>query len=294
MELTTLKYFVTLARELHFRRAAKKLNITQAPLSSAIKKLEEQLQVRLFERTSRTVNLTQAGEIFLPEAEAVLKRADQALQTMADYRSGSRGQLAIGYNETAFNTFFPELLSTLHANHENLKLELRELETAEQMRALKEGSIDIAFMRPYGIDLSGLKSQLVSCEKYLLVMQKSHSLAKLEKITVEDLSGESIILFAREVNPAVYDRLSTLLTTPHLAPPSFRQDARNKSSMLALTAAGFGAALLPESSTKDLHSCLTSRTLDIPLPTVDIMAVWSPERESELLKKVISCLPELI
>ncbi|MBE6391756.1 MAG: LysR family transcriptional regulator [Lentisphaerae bacterium] len=291
MELTTLKYFVTVAKELHFRRAAARLNITQAPLSAAIKKLEDELEVQLFERTSRSVKLTAAGTLFLAEAEAVLQRTETALTRMADLRSGSTGQLSIGYNETALNTFLPQLLSTLRNGFGNIQFELRELETAEQLNFLRDGTIDIGFMRPYGFDLTGLEHRLIWRESYVLVMPEDHELAAKNTISAADLSGKSVILFARDVNPMIYDRITISLSTGQLPSPHFRQDARNKSSMLALAAAGFGAALLPESSTRELHRDLVSRPLDIPLPPVEIMAVWNPERTSRVLHKILDCLP---
>ena len=291
MELTTLRYFVTVAKELHFRRAAAKLNITQAPLSSAIKKLEEELELQLFERTSRSVKLTAAGVLFLSEAEAILKRTATALNRMADLRAGDCGQVAIGYNETAFNTFLPQLLTALRTGFNNIQFELRELETAEQLNFLRDGTIDIGFMRPYGFDLTGLEHRLIWQESYVLVMPVDHPLAEKNSISVSDLAGESIILFARDVNPMIYDRITISLSTGELPPPHFRQDARNKSSMLALAAAGFGAALLPESSIRELHSNLCSRPLSIPLPPVEIMAVWNPERITAMLQKILNCLP---
>lgn len=291
MELTTLKYFVTVAKELHFRRAAARLNITQAPLSAAIKKLEDELEVQLFERTSRTVKLTPAGTLFLTEAEAILQRTAAALNRMADLRSGNGVQLSIGYNETALNTFLPELLALLRKKFSRIQFALRELETAEQLKLLRDGTLDIGFMRPFGFDLAGLDSRLIRQESYVLVMPENHPLARCETIAATDLAGENIILFARDVNPMIYDRITLILSAPHLPPPHFRQDARNKSSMLALAAAGFGAALLPESSSKDLHSDLVSRPLSIPLPPVEIMAVWNPERTSLMLEKVLDFLP---
>ena len=291
MELTTLKYFVTVAKELHFRRAAARLNITQAPLSAAIKKLEDELEVKLFERTSRTVKLTPAGTLFLTEAEAILQRTAAALNRMAELRSGSSGQLAIAYNETAFNTFLPQLLVMLRTRFSQIQFELREQETAEQLKNLRGGTIDIGFMRPYGFDLTGLEYRRIWQESYSLVMPQDHPLAARKTITASDLAGESIILFARDVNPMIYDRITVLLSTENLPAPHFRQDARNKSSMLALAAAGFGAALLPESSTRELHSGLCRRQLEIPLPQVEIMAVWDPKRITGVLQKVLDHLP---
>ena len=291
MELTALRYFVTVGKELHFHRAAAKLNMTQAPLSAAIRKLEDELETKLFERTSRSVKLTEAGELFLEEAEAVLHRAELARQRLDDLISGRGSRLAIGYNELALNTFLPQLLARCRTRQSNLQLALRELETAEQIRGLREEELDIGFMRPFGFDLTGLRTQLVIRENYRLVMQETHPLAKTEKITARQLSGRSVILFARDVNPAIYDRLTAALTTEYAPPPEFRQDARNKGSMLAMVKAGFGAALLPESICRGHLPGLTVRGLDISLPSVDIMAVWNPARQSGVLKRFLALLP---
>ena len=293
MELTSLRYFVTVAKELHFRRAAAKLNMTQSPLSTAIKKLEDELNTPLFERTSRSVKLTEAGEFFLPEAEAVLLRADLAKERMQKMLSGSDSKISIGYNEPALNTFLPAVLARCRKNLAGLQLELRELETAEQLKSLAEGHLDVGFMRPAGFDLDGFESKLLHRENYRLVMQYSNKLAVLPEITVNDLSGQNLILFAREVNPAAFDSLTAALTPAALPPPVFRQDARNKHSMLAMVKAGFGAALMPESCCKESVEHLAVRELSIPLPCVEIMALWRKEKNSgSTLKKFISLLPE--
>lgn len=290
MELTSLRYFVMVARELHFHRAAEKLHITQAPLSAAIRKLEDELEVRLFDRTSRSVKLTAAGAFFLPEAEAVLSRAELARRRLSEKVSGAFGRLSIGYNETAMNSFLPEMLARCRRKHPGLQLELRELETGEQLSMLRQGKLDIGFMRPFGFDLAGLESRLISSERYLLVMPEDHPLACPNEVTCKDLAGENIILFAREVNPAVYDRLTAALTVSRTSPPHFRQDARNKNSMLAMVKAGFGAALLPESCCRGPLEGLTVREVRTELPPVDILAVWDPKRLTGALESFISRL----
>lgn len=294
MELTQLKYFLTVANTLHFRKAAGKLNMTQAPLSSSIKKLEEELETKLFERTSRSVKLTLAGEFFRKEAESILERAEQAKRKLKKLQEDSSSHISIGYNEPSLNTFLPSFLARSRKETKVFFPQMRELETSQQLALLRSGELDIGFMRPYGFDLTGLKSILVFREKYVLVMPEDHILAQKEKITKKDLSNENIILFAREVNPAIYDRLTDALTEETLPPPVFRQDARNKSSMLALVEAGFGSALLPGSTLKEEHnSFLVKKDLSFPLPSVDILAVWDEKNSSSLLRKLLKLLPEL-
>ena len=149
MELTALRYFVTVARKLHFRKAAAELNITQAPLSAAIRKLEDELDVRLFNRTSRTVELTEAGKFFLSEAEAVLNRAEQAQKRLQGFLEEQSEKVVIGYNEPAIHSFLPGVLAKARRAKAGLQLQLRELETAEQWEMLKKGELDIGFMRPF-------------------------------------------------------------------------------------------------------------------------------------------------
>jgi len=291
MELTALRYFVMVGKELHFHRAAEKLNMTQAPLSAAIRKLEDELETKLFERTSRSVKLTPAGELFLKEAEAVLDRASLARQRLNELIAGRENRLSIGYNELSLNTFLPQLLAKCRARQNKLQLSLRELEAAEQIRGLREENLDIGFMRPFGFDLTGLQTKLVIREKYKLVMPETHPLAGEKHITARQLSGHSIILFARDVNPAIFDHLTAALSTAYAPSPEFRQDARNKSSMLAMVKAGFGAALLPESICRGIGPGVIVRELDAALPSVDILAVWNPAHRSRVLDRFLSLLP---
>lgn len=293
MELTQLRYFLMVADTLHFRRAAEKLHMTQAPLSSAIKKLEEELETKLFDRTSRSVKLTRSGEFFRQEAESILERAEQARRKLKKLLEEASSHISIGYNEPSLNTFLPSFLARARKETELFFPQMRELETSQQLALLRSGELDIGFMRPYGFDLTGLKSILVFQEKYVLVTPKAHPLARKEKITRKDLSGENIILFVREVNPAIYDHLTAALTEETLPPPIFRQDARNKSSMLALVEAGFGSALLPDSTLKeDKNSLLIKKDLSFPLPSVDILAVWDEKNRAPLLSKLLKLLPE--
>ena len=276
MELITLKYFVTVAQELHFRRAAEKLHMTQAPLSVAIRKLEDELETELFERSSRSVKLTEAGEFFLPEAEAVLIRAEQARKNLQQKLSGKCCHLVIGYNEPALNTVLPGVLSYYHNHQPDIELELRELETAEQIEALKNGVLDIGYMRPFGFELGDLKSQLLHRERYKLVMLKEHKLSRHKQITLEMLSQQNVILFARDVNPKLFDILKKQMTAFNLPEPCFKQNARTKSSMLAMVRAGFGIALLPESSLKEEMPDIVVSDAAFELPEIEIMAVWNP------------------
>lgn len=288
MELTSLRYFVTVAEELHFRKAARKLHMTQGPLSTAIKKLEEELDTPLFERSSRWVKLTPAGEYFLEEAQGILLRAFQAKQNLARFVSEEGKRLAIGYNEPVLNTILPSLLSFCNREMPQIELELHELEASEQIRSLQNNTLDVGFIRPYGFDLGTLCSSLVHREKYCFVLPEGHTLAVHKQITLEMLSKQDIILFARDVNPPLFDLLCAKLTPSNGAAPRFKQSARTKRSMLAMVRAGFGAALLPESTLhNDSGTDLVIAEAAFDLPSIDIMAVWNPEKSSPALQKIL-------
>ena len=291
MLLTHLRYFCMVANELHFRRAAAKLHITQAPLSTAIKHLEEELGTQLFERTSRSVRLTPAGEFFLTEAEAVLNRAALAKRHLEEMLTNTVGKLTVGYNEPALNSFLPQVLTDFRRQHPQLPLELREMETADQLQHIRSGKLDIGLLRPAASDLDHLESRLIYRESYRLVMPPDHELAKKDAISSSDLAGQEIILFDRAVNPAIYHQLVSALTANLSNPPRFREDAHNKNSMLLMTKAGFGVALMPESCCKQCHLDLLAKPLLIKLPPVDIMAVWAPGNITSVLKKFIAALP---
>jgi len=271
MEITTLKYFVTVARELHFRRAAKLLHISQAPLSQQIIKLEDELGIKLFERTSRVVKLTEAGKLFVKEAETILRNVDHAAKKMNAYASGQSGSLVIGYNEPSLNTFLPDALFRFRQKFPAVELQLWEMETEAQLEALRSGEIDLGFLRPFEHDLTGLACNFVFAEQYVLAMKSDHPLARMAEIPPKQLNGLELLLFARDVNPALFDRIVEILAQ-HEIYPVIRQFARNKTSILALVRSGFGAALVPESCTRYCDPVIVVRTLPKMLPPVELFA----------------------
>ena len=196
----------------------------------------------------------------------------------------------IGFNETTIHSVLLEILARCRKKHPGLQLELSELITCEQLDMLRRGRLDIGLMCPFGFDLSGLESKLISRGKYLLVMPEDHRLACWNEIDAEKLSGEDIILIPREFNPAVYDLKTAALTSSQAEPPHFRQYARSGTSMLAMVKAGFGVALVTESRFRDPLPGLTSREVRAQLPPVDILAVWDPDRLTGALESFISLL----
>lgn len=273
MELAALKAFVTVAEELHFGRAAKRLNLTQPPLSRQIMKLEEELGVTLFRRSSRVVELTEAGRILREEAAAVLSRARLLRERMARAADGGGGALAIGFNEPALHTVLPGAVRRFRRRCPETELRLFEMETRQQLDALRDRTIDLALVRPAEDDLAGLASRPLYREEYLLALPAGDPLAAQEPVPLPALAGRPLILFARRANPAVH---AALLAALHRAgvTPEPGPEAGNKATILALVRAGLGAGIVPESSRLTAPPEVIFRRLGPGLPPIRIMAAW--------------------
>lgn len=276
MELTPLKYFLAVAEELHFGKAAKRLHVSQPPLSLQIRKLEGELGVKLFRRTSRVVALTAEGRFFAREARAVLERAALAEERMEHVVAGERGMLAIGFNEPALNTFLPETVLQFKKNWPEVAIQLYEIPTGGQFEALRTGTIQIGIMRPYGCALRGFGHWRILTEEYMLAVPAGHPLERLARIPLSQLSGAGLILFPARVNPALHRKILETLRNAG-GEPFVRQEAESKTTMLALVGAGLGCALTPASCTANPPPNVIFRPVEPGLPDVETEAVWRPE-----------------
>ena len=284
MELTQLKYFTAVAEELHFGKAAKRLHISQPPLSIQIRKLEEELGTALFHRTSRVVELTEGGRIFLAEARKILESAEQARERMSAFADGKSGFLTIGFNEPAINTFLPEAVYRFQKKHPEIELRLEEIESAAQFEALRSRRITLGFLRPSAErDLEEFSRRKIFSEGYLLAMENHHPLARYSSVPPEALNRSELLVSARKVNPGVFDKIASVLRGAGVR-PHIRQNASNKSTALALVRAGVGIALVPESCCSHAPEGIVFRGIRLELPPVEIYAVWRKDtREKSIM-----------
>ncbi len=283
MELTHLKYFVTVAEELHFGRAAARLHMAQPPLSQQIMRLEDELQVKLFERSSRKVELTPAGKIFLEDARGIIAHATASIKTMAEIADGASGHLAIGFNEPAINTFLSSSVKKFTFKYPGVKLSLLELETPEQIDALNSRRIHLGIMRPFGYDLGTFQTRLLWTEKYVLAIPEQHPLRNSGTVCVSSLKNEKFIMFPRSFNPALHNHIVEALKFK----PEIAQEAVSKQTILALVDAGLGIALVPESTRCHEHSGILFKPLSGNLPRVEIYAAWSKDISSVMVKNFL-------
>ena len=295
MELTHLNYFLAVAEELHFGRAARRLHIAQPPLSRRIMLLEEELGAKLFSRSSRKVELTEAGTLFVKEARAILERAADAAGKIRALGVGTAGAVVIGFNEPAINTFLSAAIRSYRETWPDVRLSLLELETAEQLDALRGGRIDVGVIRPFGHDFSGLGlgNALLLRERYVVAMPRGHRLANTSKrLPLAALRNESFIIFPRAIQPLLRDRLTACCESAGFT-PRVSQEANGKQTTLALVEAGMGVALVPESSSRNALPGVVFRPTGNELPPVDLHAAWrlgqlTPAADN-LLKALRTC-----
>lgn len=286
MELRHLRYFVTVAEELHFGRAAARLFIAQPPLSQQIQQLERELGVVLFARTSRRVQLTPAGAAFLIDAQQILKQLDIAAETAKRAARGETGWLGIGFAASATYELLPAVLHDFRAAFPEVVLSLQELNAAEQALALREKTIHVGFARPYA-PLPEAVVNAVQREPFLVALPETHWLTALESLALAALTEEPFISFPEAPKPS-YAEVVRLACEGAGFTPRVVQEVREMQTALSLVAAGFGVALLP-ASVRHLHrDGVVYRPLEEPAPRTELTVMSRLDDPSPTLQNFLA------
>ena len=207
MELRQLRYFVAVAEELHFRRAAARLHMSQPPLSQQIQQLEAEMGCTLLARTRRRVELTPAGAAFLRDARALLSELDGAVETARRIDAGQTGRIRINFVGSALVSTLPDLVQRFRAAHPRVEVELHERSTIEQLRAIKAGSVDVGLIRaPLEADPE-LAVEIVARERTVAAIAAKHPLAAMRRVPLRRLAAEPLVLFPRDQAPGFHDLL---------------------------------------------------------------------------------------
>lgn len=275
MDLRILTQFVAVAEELHFARAARRLNMAQPPLSQAIAKLEAQLGVKLFDRTSRQVKLTDAGRHLLDEAGRLLDRASHLKDTMHAMARGQAGQVIVGYNATSIHGFLAPLLARFARKWPTINLQLREMTSDQQLAQLRARRLHVGFVRIFGDD-AGLQSRLVYEEPYVLAIPRKHRLAKQRKIKLAELQEVGMIRFPRDAAPSYQDWLLHSLSQAGLT-PKVTIEATSGYANTALVAAGLGVSFAPQSLTRWNYPGVVYRPIGDKLPLIQTHMAWQDQ-----------------
>lgn len=243
MEFRHLRCFVALAEELHFGRAAQRLAITQPPLSLNIQQLEASVGARLFERNSRGVSLTAAGEAFLPKATALLEQAAQAAREARDVGQGLAGQLQIGFAGTVLYRGLPQVLRDFGAAHPKLRLALRELSSSEQLVELVHDRLDLGFVHTTRVP-AGFSQILVSSQPFVACLPSAHPLAGEAALPLARLQSEAFAVVMRAVSPDYHDRILAACADAGFE-PALAFELRHWLSVVSVIAQGLGVGLVP-------------------------------------------------
>lgn len=272
MELRHLRYFVTLAEELHFGRAAERLHIAQPPLSQQIRQLEVELGFQLFHRTKRTVQLTEAGQVFLGEVQQIFQQLDRAIQVGRKTSRGEMGQLVVGFvSSTAYNVL-PTILRTFRTRVPDVSLELHELSTEQQLQWLREGRIDVGFLRP-PVDEDTFSVATIYQEPLVVALPEAHPLANGASVSLRSLSSELFIFFPRSIAPGLYDQIISLCQQADFS-PTVAQEAMQMQTIVSLVAAEMGIAIVPESLQHLQRTGVVYKAIQEPTSKVAIAMIW--------------------
>lgn len=280
MELRHLRYFLALADELHFGRAAQRLSISQPPLTVAIQQLEAEIGTPLFLRSSREVQLTAAGEALVPAARSALEQAAQALHAARDAASGQTGRLHVGFAGTMLYRGLPQMLRRFRVDHPRLQLSLRELSSSEQIVELQHARLDAGFVHVSRAP-EGLAQLLVSSQPFVACVPAEHKLARRRTLPILALADEPFALISRSVSPDYHARIVNACQAAGLQQPSLHE-LQHWLSVVSLVAQGLAVALVPAALQQaGLHGAVFVPVQDPQgtLPRYETRCLWQPARD---------------
>ena len=286
MKLHLLRYFAVLAEELHFGRAAERLAITQPPLSSALKALEEELGVTLVERSSKHVALTAAGSAYLAEIRPILERVQQAAETARAVAGGLLGWLEIGFTGSMVVRDMPAIVQAFCQQAPGIELNLREMSSSEQIDALMHRQLHAGF-----VNVATVPAQLdclpLAADSFVCCLPEGHRLAREPQVDLRALAEETFVMFSRDVAPANHDNVVALFSRSGIHPRT-RHANRQWLTVVALVAAGMGVALVPASMARaGIAGARMVPLLGQPHPTVGVLA-WHREQRFAALDAFIA------
>ncbi|WP_143959290.1 LysR family transcriptional regulator [Litoribacter populi] len=286
MEIRQLQYFAVLAEELHFNKAAAKLHIVQPALSKQLQQLEQELGVKLMNRTKRKVELTEAGEYFFHEAKEILHRIDKLKNQTHLVQSGEKGEIRIGYVGSCIHTFLPDLLTSLNADFPQIQTYLNEMTSSAQLAALENGDLDVAFVRN-PIPSPDMGQKLVFSETFSLVMPQNHPLD--DPAQLKDLKAEKFILPPKTDGDLYYKvQLSICEDAGFL--PDIAHETVHGHTVLSLVDHGLGITFLPTSFKQVTNVNVKFVELKEIPQRAEITAVWFKNNPNPSLHKFVELI----
>ncbi|HVJ93907.1 MAG TPA: LysR substrate-binding domain-containing protein [Labilithrix sp.] len=285
MEPRLLRSFVAVAEELHFGRAAKRLHMTQPPLSMQIKKLEALVGATLFERDRRHVVLTEAGAFLLDRARHLLNEAERSFQAVGRIARGEAGILVVGYTATATYEILPPLLRAHRTRRPDVRLELVEMRSPLLPDAIRARRVDIGFACG-PVDADGIVSRVLTRERFVAAVPHDHPLAGKSHVRLCDLQPHPFVQVRPDIEPAWASACTAALLRARFR-PEITQETDTKIALLGLVAAGMGVSIVSESMTRLGRDGVAFRPiddLDVRVPLVVLSSLRSSFRVDEFLR----------
>lgn len=282
MELRRLRYFLVVAEELSFTRAAARLQMAQPPLSTQIQALEHELGVALFDRSRRAIRLTAAGRALVPEARRLLADVEQTARIVRHAGDGTVGRLAVGFVPAAVNGVLPDILRRYRAHYPGVALSLYERSPDDLIRQLHEHRIEVAFLfAPYHDE--ALHSRCVSVQHLIAALPQSHPLAPQPVIDVRALADGPMILPTKHETPGLFSRITELFDELGIQPNVVQREVWMMQTIIGLVAAELGAAIVPSSVASQRREGVEFRRLEQEPRPVEMTIAWRRDGESAAL-----------
>lgn len=284
--------FLAVAEEEHFGRAAKKVGMSQPPLTEQIKVLEQSLKLQLFDRSRRGTKLSPAGAALLPAVRRFADQVEQLESVIREVAAGRSGVLHIGAITSAMLDTVPPLLNALRETYPNLTVFVREIDSAEAIPGLEAGELDLAFVRLEGEVGSGIATMPLAKDRLAVALPKDHALALLPRVRLRTLDSEQLVMFSRQVSPVYFDML-TAVCRSHGFAPRFLHEVRSVTSQIAYVSCGQGVALVPSSMRKLAPANVVIRPLKERVIMVTAAAAWNTNRYNPMVEVAVSLLKSL-
>ena len=288
MELRHFRYFVAVAEEENVSRAALMLHVSQPGLSRQIRDLEDEIGFQLFERSAKSLRLTEAGKIFLTEARAVLLHAEDAVKKARAVSGGTTGVINVGYAPSLTVQILPSALRKFQEQFPNVRVALHDLFTEEMLAQLGEKKLQVALtVKPPAKLLRGLNFAELARYEMCVAVAPKHPLAKLKSISLEQIAAEPLIAYSRKDYPEYHTMLEKLFA-PVRRQPRIVGEHDSVTSLIAAVESGGGFALVPSCVACMVGARLKLLPLRPALPPIPVVAIWRNESETELVKSFIA------
>jgi DNA-binding transcriptional LysR family regulator len=283
VELRHLRYFVAVAEELHFGRAAQRLHIVQPALSKQIASLETELGVQLFHRTKRRVTITDAGRALYEEVRVILQRIERAVETAQMTAAGQIGSLDLGFIGPAMWSVLPKLLAEHHRRLPDVRFRLSELSSVAQVVGLRDGTLDAGFVRLPLHDFDDVEFRVVLREPFMITLPEGHPAAASPSVDLAALAGEPFNFVPRRVEPGFYDRCIALCQD-HGFSPNIVEEGTGPTAICGMVATGLGITLSPASILNAPWPGITFRRLSRPSLDLELAVAIRREEPSAALR----------